>query len=147
MCYYNVGDIMRTFYIFRIKKEMSIITHDSPYNLFKTIEDLYYLDNINLGLSYRLYESIFDSFDIEEVESRVKNTFYDNNYYFKENNKHVIYNKYKPENSSLLINRTHLLLKSDVIKPTLLVNYTKEDNIFVCDFKNIDYFWLNEIVI
>ena len=88
----------------------------TPYSLYKTIENLYYLDNINLGLSYRLYDSIFDSFNIEEVDSNVSKTFMDNNYYFKENNKHVIYNKYRPENSTLQINRSHLLLKSDSIK-------------------------------
>ena len=139
--------IMRTFYIFKIKKEMSILTHDTPYSLYKTIENLYYLDNINLGLSYRLYDSIFDSFNIEEVDSKVSKTFMDNNYYFKENNKHVIYNKYRPENSTLQINRSHLLLKSDSIKPTLLRNYSLDDNLFVCDFKNKDYFWLNEILV
>lgn len=137
---------MRTFYIFNIKKEMSILTHDTPYNLYRTIESLYYLDNINLGLSYKLYDQIFDSFDKDYMNSIINRIYQNNNYYYKENNRHVIYNKYKPENSYLYIYRSHLLLKSNAVKPTLLKNYTNSDNLFVCDFKNKDYFWLSEVV-
>lgn len=136
---------MRTFYIFNIKKEMSILTHDTPYSLYRTIENLYYLDNINLGLSYKLYDQIFDSFDKDYMNNIVSRIYKDNNYYVKENNRHVIINKYKPENSYLYINRSHLLLKSNAIKPTLLTNYTNSDNLFVCDFKNKDYFWLSDL--
>lgn len=137
---------MRTFYIFNIKKEMSILTHDTPYNLYRTIESLYYLDNINLGLSYKLYDQIFDSFDKEYMNVVINRIYQNNNYYYQENNRHVISNKYKPENSYLYIHRSHLLLKSNVIKPTLLTNYTNSDNLFVCDFKNKDYFWLSEVI-
>lgn len=137
---------MRTFYIFNIKKEMSVLTHDTPYNLYRTIESLYYLDNINLGLSYKLYDQIFDSFDKDYMNSIINRIYQNNNYYYKENNRHVIYNKYKPENSYLYIYRSHLLLKSNAVKPTLLKNYTNSDNLFVCDFKNKDYFWLSEVV-
>ena len=137
---------MRTFYIFNIKKEMSILAHDTPYNLYRTIESLYYLDNINLGLSYKLYDQIFDSFDKDYMNSIINRIYQNNNYYYKENNRHVIYNKYKPENSYLYIYRSHLLLKSNAVKPTLLKNYTNSDNLFVCDFKNKDYFWLSEVV-
>lgn len=137
---------MRTFYIFNIKKEMSILTHDTPYNLYRTIESLYYLDNINLGLSYKLYDQIFDSFDKDYMNVVINRIYQNNNYYYQENNRHVISNKYKPENSYLYIHRSHLLLKSNVIKPTLLTNYTNSDNLFVCDFKNKDYFWLSEVI-
>lgn len=137
---------MRTFYIFKIKKEMSILTHDTPYNLFRTIENLYYLDNINLGISFKLYDQIFEPFDRDYINSMVSRTYQNNHYYHKENNRHVLINKYKPENSYLYVYRSHLLLKSDAIKPALLTNYTKDDNLFVCDFKNKDYFWLNEFV-
>ena len=137
---------MRTFYIFNIKKEMSILTHDTPYNLYRTIESLYYLDNINLGLSYKLYDQIFDSFDKDYMNVVINRIYQKNNYYYQENNRHVISNKYKPENSYLYIHRSHLLLKSNVIKPTLLTNYTNSDNLFVCDFKNKDYFWLSEVI-
>jgi len=72
--------------------------------------------------------------------------FNDNRFYIYENGKHMISNKYRPETTILKVYRSHIILKSDSIKPTLLINYLMSDNLFVCDFKNKDYFWLNEFV-
>ena len=75
-------------------------------------------------------------------------TFQNNRHYvFNEETKtHEIHNRYKPEESILKVYRSHIILKSDAINPTMLINYLMSDNLFVCDFKNKDYFWLNEFV-
>jgi len=137
---------MRTFYVFKIKKEMTILTKETPYNLFRTIEHLYYLDEYNMDVSFKLYNDLFDSFNKDYVNKRLNSLFKNNRYYTYENDKHTIYNKYRPETSILKVYKSHIILKSDLIKPTLLVNYLMSDNLFVCDFKNKDYFWLNEFV-
>jgi hypothetical protein len=137
---------MRTFYIFKIKKEISIIMKETPYNLFKTINDLYYQDSNYLGVSFNVYKDIFDSFNKQYINKKIYNTFKDYKYYSRDGDVHYIYNKYRPENSSLKVFNGHIILKSDTIKPTLLINYLHSNNLFVCDFKNKDYFWLNEFV-
>jgi len=137
---------MRTFYVFKIKKEMTILTKETPYNLFRTIEHLYYLDEYNMDVSFKIYNDLFDSFNKDYVNKRLNSLFKNNRYYTYENDKHTIYNKYRPETSILKVYKSHIILKSDLIKPTLLVNYLMSDNLFVCDFKNKDYFWLNEFV-
>jgi len=137
---------MRTFYIFKIKKELTILTKETPYNLFRTIENLYYLDNYAMGVSFKIYNDLFDSFDKDYLNKRINNLFKNNRYYINNGDIHSIYNKYRPENSTLKVYKSHIVLKSDVINPTLLVNYLMCDNLFVCDFKNKDYFWLNEFV-
>lgn len=137
---------MRTFYIFKIKKELTILTKETPYNLYRTIENLYYIDKHDLGVSFHVYNDLFDLFDKEYLNKRINSLFKSNRYYSYEQDKHTIYNKYRPETSILKIYKSHILLKSDVINPTLLVNYLMSDNLFVCDFKNKDFFWLNEFV-
>lgn len=137
---------MRTFYIFKIKKEISVLTKETPYSLYNTIERFYYYDNVNSEISFKIYNDIFDYFDINYLNKRINNLFKTNRYYSYLDNIHKINNKYRPENSLLKVYRSHMLLKSDCINPTLLVNYLMSDNIFVCDFKNKDYFWLNEFV-
>jgi len=137
---------MRTFYVFKIRKEMTILTKETPYNLFRTIEHLYYLDEYNMDVSFKIFNDIFDSFNKNYVDKRINNLFKNNRYYSFENDKHIIYNKYKPESTFLKVYKSHIILKSDCINPTLLVNYLMSDNLFVCDFKNKDYFWLNEFV-
>lgn len=137
---------MRTFYIFKIKKELTILTKETPYNLYRTIENLYYQDNDTMGVSFKIYNDLFDLFDKDYINKRIDNLFKSNRYYSSEADIHKITNKYRPENSTLKVYKSHILLKSDVINPTLLVNYLMTDNLFVCDFKNKDYFWLNEFV-
>ena len=137
---------MRTFYIFKIKKELTILTKETPYNLYRTIENLYYQDNDTMGVSFKIYNDLFDLFDKDYLNKRIDNLFKSNRYYSSEGDIHKITNKYRPENSTLKVYKSHILLKSDVINPTLLVNFLMTDNLFVCDFKNKDYFWLNEFV-
>ena len=139
---------MRTFYIFKIKKEITILTKETPYNLYKTIENLYYMDNYDMDVSFKIYNNLFDTFNKEYVNKRIYNLFKSYRYYSYDDNNdiHRIDNKYRPEESILKVYKSHIILKSDVIKPTLLTNYLMNDNLFICDFKNKDYFWLNEFV-
>ena len=138
--------IMRCFYIFKINREMTILTKETPYNLYKTIEGLYYLDTYDLGASYEVYDDLFLSFDPIYVNKRIYNLFKNNRYYNYIEKKHIIYNKYRGEESILKVYPSHIILKSNMINPTLLINYLNSDNLFVCDFQNKDYFWLNEFV-
>ena len=125
---------------------MTILTKECPYNLYRTIENLYYYDSVNSNISFKIFNDIFDTFDPFYVNKRINNLFKDNRHYSYQNNIHEINNKYKPEKSLLRVYKSHLLLKSDTLNPTLLFNYLMSDNLFVCDFKNKDYFWLNEFV-
>lgn len=139
---------MRTFYVFKIKKEITILTKESPYNLFKMIDHLYYLDSDSLGVYENIYSDLFDKFNKNYINKRIIDLFKNNKYYLfsKEDNIHIINNKYRPEKTILKVYNTNIIIKSDAVKPTLLVNYLMSDNLFVCDFKNKDYFWLNEFV-
>ena len=137
---------MRTFYIFKIKRELTILTKETPYNLYHTIENLYYIDSYNMNAYEKIYHDLFDYFDPNYLNKRINNLFKNNKYYRYENDRHIIDNKYLPEESILKVYKSHILLKSNVINPTLLINYLMSDNLFVCDFKNRDYFWLNEFV-
>lgn len=137
---------MRTFYIFKIKKEILVLLKETPYNLFKILENLYYSNNRDLGVSFSIYNELLDNFDKDYLNKRIINLFKKYRYYSNENDVHYIYNKYRPENTSLRVYKSHLLLKSNVVQPTLLINYLNNDDFFVCDFKNKDYFWLNDYV-
>ena len=139
---------MRTFFIFKIKKELTILTKETPYNLYKTIDNLYYMDSYNTGVSFSMYENIFNKINKEYLNKRIYNIFKNNRYYNYDINKniHIIDNKYKPEYTTLSVHNGYIVIKTNIIHPTLLFNYLMSDNLFVCDFKNKDYFWLDELV-
>ena len=137
---------MRTFYIFKINRELAILTKEIPYNLFKTIDNLFYLDSFNMGISNKMYHNIFLKFEPDYVNKRINSLFKNNRFYSYDGSVHTLNNKYRPENSTLKVYKTHIILKTDAVNPSLLVNFLSSDNLFVCDFKNRDYFWLNQFV-
>lgn len=137
---------MRTFYLFKIKKSYSEITKDAPYNLFKAIENIYYLKQEDLSYFNNFFLQIRDTFNKDYLDNNIFE-YYKNKYsYTKFNNIHMINDYYTEEKSKLIINNSYLYIKSTKNVPTFLRAITKKDNIFVCDFENKDYFWLEELL-
>lgn len=136
---------MRTFYLFKIKTNYSILTKNNPYNLYKTLEEIYHLKKDEIKIAYDLFSQIRDTFNKELLDNNIYE-YYKNRYtYTKINNTHIINDYYTEEKSKLVINPSYLLIRSTKQIPTFLRTITKKNNIFVCDFDNIDYFWLDEL--
>ncbi len=136
---------MRTFYIFKINKEFSNLLKNSPYNLFKTLEQIYYLNKSDLQTAFKMFETIAVPINKRELNIEIFNEFKNDENYTKFNNTHMINNYYTDEKSRLTIKNSHLILTSTNYVPTYFKILTKQNNLFVCDFKNQDYFWLKEI--
>ena len=58
---------MRTFYIFKINNEFTALTRNCPYNLFKSMEKIYYTDKKNLNVAYNVYEQIVLPFKKDKI--------------------------------------------------------------------------------
>lgn len=135
---------MRTFYLFKIKPTYSNLTKDNPYNLYKAIEGIYHLKQEELLTAYNFFNQIRDNFNKEYLDNNIFE-YYKNKYtYTKVNNTHIINDYYSDEKSRLIINKTYLVIKTSLEYSSFLKAITKKKNIFVCDFDNIDYFWLEE---
>ncbi len=137
---------MRTFYVFNINKEFSILTKDSPYNLYKTLENVYYLEECDLSLGMNIFDQVAVPFQKIEINKFIYNSFKDNDFYTMFNNKHKMYNKYKDELLNIKTYNTHLLIKTNISKKNIFENICINNNLFVCDFKNKDYFWIEKIL-
>lgn len=124
---------MREFHLFIINKQVYYKDREeSLYNI------LYELNNMkgyyNYGVS--LYKQICKPFDVELISKYLndkyrlnkKDTFYINN---------VLINL-KP---------SRIIIKSPYNLPSIMKIFNFYNrNILVCDFKNGDYFWLNDII-
>ena len=138
---------MRTFYIFKINRELAILTKDSPYNLFKSMEKIYKMDKQDFNLGMQLFDQLAVPLDKERINNRLFNKYKDNDHYTKFRNIHRINNRYKPEESKLVVNQVYILLKSSVVMPIFLRSLNFDSNLFACDFENKDYFWLEELAV
>ncbi len=137
---------MRTFYIFNINNEFSNLMRKNPHHLFRAMEDIHNFDENDVNLAYDLFIQITKPFDKSLINNKIFVEAKDNDFYSKFHNVHRIQNKYLPEDSVLIVNKTFLLLETNILKPAFFETLKEYKNLFVCDFKNKDYFWLNDLV-
>lgn len=138
---------MRTFYIFKIKKHFAILTKNNPYNLYKTIERIYYLNENELKKTTNVFEYLKENINKEELNNIIYSNYHEKSNYTKFLNTHMIYDYFTNEKTKLIINKKYLVIRSTEEIPIFFKDIEKnEKNLFVCDFLNRDYFWLEKLV-
>ena len=133
---------MRTFYIFKIKEEYATLTKHNPYHLFKMLSYIYNMDRQEIDRGADLFYQLAERLDNKEMDIKLFKKYQDNYFYTKFKNIHQVNNIYKKEESKLIVNKHFLQLKSTIIRPVFLQDLAEYKNIFLCDFENKDYFWL-----
>lgn len=138
---------MRQFYIFKIKEEYATLTKSNPYHLYRTLEQIYYVDKSEIQMGYDLFEKIVDVFSPRKIDIELFKKYKDNYFYTKYSNVHQIHDIYRHEKTKLKVCRTFLEMESTTVRPTFIKDLEQEKNLFFCDFKNKDYFWLEKMMI
>ena len=137
--------MMRTYYIFKINKYFSYVYKNKPYKIYKTIEEIYHTKEYDMVLTYKIYEQIAIPFSKGELNKYLYELYNDNICYLTNKNTHIYSNNF--EYSKLVITNSNLKIKTSVNYLIFLNDINNYfDNIFVCDFINKDYFWLDKII-
>lgn len=127
---------METYYIFNIKKEIYEIYKSNPKSLYKILFNLKNMkkQDVNLGLS--IYNEICNIINKKKITKYI-------------NLLPVIKtksNKYLINKNMIIINPSRIIMKTNEINEDIIYtlnNYNK--NLFMCNFKKNEYYWLNEI--
>lgn len=137
---------MRTFYIFRMKREFVNLYRESPNSLFHILKHLYYMKRHELDYGYQLFHQLVERIDKEKLDREIYIKYHDEMVYSKNKNEHIINNLYKDEVSILTIKKTYILIQANK-NYTSFFNVVENlgDEYFVCDFIYQDYFWINDI--
>ncbi len=138
---------MRTFYIFKINNEFATLTKNCPYNLFKSMEQIYYADKNDVSTAYNIYEQIILPLNKMKINLDLFSQYKKDDHYTKFRDTHMINNFYNDEQTKLIVNSSYMILKSTKSSPTFLDDLRELENLFVCDFENKDYFWLEKILV
>lgn len=134
---------MRTYYIFNVNRYFTYMYKENPFKMYKIFEEIYHSRDYDAVKTYRVFEGIANPYN-KIMLSEYINYEYKNKYgYRKENNVHILKTS---ENTTLRINNYNIKIETDS-------NYTDffkyinnyNDNLFVCDFENKDYFWLYKL--
>lgn len=135
---------MRVYYVFYINAYFSYMYKNKPYKLYKLLEEMYHIREYDMVLTYKFYEQIAIPFDKQKLNEYVYNSMYNNKNYYKRSNIHTINDNL--ECSKLVISNSNLKIKTNI-------NYCQffkiindySDDLFICDFVNKDYFWLDKL--
>lgn len=137
---------MRTYYIFKLKKEFVNLYKENPSSLFNILKHLYYMKKHELDYGFNLFKQLTEKIDKNQLDREIYIKYHKDMVYSKNKNEHIINNLYKDEISILTIKNAYISINVNR-------NYTSffdviaslGDNYFVCDFGCQDYFWINNI--
>ncbi len=134
---------MRTFYIFKINNMFQTFYNDKSNILFKMFNEIYSSNDQDLINKFRLFEQITIPINKKIFNNYIMLKHRDDIFYTKNDNVHTIEND--KEISRLTINNTFLKIKSNKNINTFIKDIVdSKECLFIIDFKNKDYFWINE---
>ena len=136
---------MRIYYIFLIKKEIYEVTKNKPENLYKLLESIYLLNNDDVVLGFKMFDKVCNTIPKKNFNKLIKDTYIENLTYTGFNNTHMINDFLNNENTKLIINNSHIKIKSNTLYPTFFKTIENIPYLFVCDFINMDYFFLKSV--
>lgn len=144
--YHRIGDRMRTFYIFKMKKEFVSLYQNSPGSLYNVLKHLYYMKRHEMSYGFNLFQQLTDKIDKNKLDREIYIKYHDEMVYSKNHDEHIINNLYKDEISILIIKSTYILINANRNYSSFFtILESLGDEYFVCDFVSQDYFWINDI--
>ena len=130
---------MRKYYLFVFKKEYYNFYKNKSYVLYKILENLYNLKSYDFSYGINIYKEMCLPFSYKVLKNYIDNKINNNKISNKvikiKNNKEVVY---------LQLGYAKVIIKTNVNTPKIFKIFNiYNKNIFICDFQNNDYFWLN----
>ena len=138
---------MRMYYIFNVKSDIASLYRDNPSSLYKILESIYFMHREEADYGFNLFKQITNKIKVTELNNLIYIKMHKDMIYSKIMDEHIINDLYKDEVSILKIKSSHLLLESNKSYSSFfkLLNMLNSDY-FVCDFKEKDFFFVNNIV-
>ena len=135
---------MKVYYIFKIKKEFVDLYKDTPSILYNILKNIYYLDKESVEYGYNLFNQLISIIDKNKLDREIYINMHKDIPYIKRDDFHIINNLYKDEISRLRINNFFMRLELDQDYSSFYKYLNnKEKNLFVCNFKTTDCFFLD----
>lgn len=121
-------------------------TKNDPYGLYKLLEKIYFMEEENINLGKKVLERLIFPIDKDNVNRIIKNIHMNNINYINFNYTHVLNDFFTDESTKLSIYNTYLKVKSNATFPIFFKDIKNLKNVFICDFINLDYFYLKETI-
>lgn len=137
---------MRTFYLFDIKENVLKNYRNNYEELYGLLESIHYLKTEDIILGFNIYQKLVNPMKKEEYNDYIKKNNLGKENYICYNYTHTINDFYFNESTKMIINNSHIKIKTNKNVPSFFYNIRNFKNIFVCDFNNHDYFLLEDTI-
>lgn len=135
---------MRVFYIFKIKNNFYDMYKDKPYKIYMLLSDIHNDRNYGIDDNKRKLKEIIEDIDVNAVNNRIIEDLYSYKEYYNKENVHIICDNY--EYTKLVVDSNVIGIKSNQKYPIILDSIV-DNNIFICDFVNREYFFLEKALL
>lgn len=134
---------MKKYYLFVIKNDYYRIYRKNPYILYKILERLYMLEKYDFSYGLSLYNQLCQPFSVKLLKNYITNKYKYNNI-----NSNIIKLKSIVEKTFLQIGYASTIILTNIDYPEILKIFNIYNRkIFVCEFNQNKYFWLNQKLI
>lgn len=137
-----MGDVMNIYYIFKINRAYTKLTKEKPYNLYMILSGIYRSSVKDISYAYSLFNSINNLFNKKDI-TLITNTLKDNDSVQIYDNVITYNNYFTKESSRLIIHKSYLVIRSNKEGSYFFDTLNKIPNLFICNFKNKSYYWLD----
>ena len=139
---------MRTFYIFKINKNFYSLYKENPTSLYNILKQISTLMKNDINYAYSIFNQIAEPIDKNTLDRKIFIDLHNLMPYNKKEDIHIYSNMYLDEETKMEIKDTYIRIDSNKdIAYFLRVLDKYNDEFFVCDFKNKDYFYLSDVKI
>ncbi len=138
---------LRMYYIFNVKDDIANLYKNNPSSLYKILESIYYMHKEEVDYGFNIFKQITNRIRVREFNNNLYIKMHKDLVYSKTDAEHVINDLYHDEVSILKVKSSHLLLESNKSYSSFFpLLYTINNNYFVCDFKEKDFFFVSDII-
>ena len=137
---------MRTFYLFDIKENVLKNYRNNYEELYGLLESIHYLKTEDIILGFNIYQKLVNPMKKEEYNDYIKKNNLGKENYICYNYTPTINDFYFNASTKMIINNSHIKIKTNKNVPSFFYNIRNFKNIFVCDFNNHDYFLLEDTI-
>lgn len=135
---------MRTYYIFKINDELKTLYNKKSNNIYKLLDNIRLSDIKDKNRINKLYKRITRTINKKLVNDYIIRNHLNDFYYKKIGIYHELSNEV--ENSILIVNNTYIKIVTNNNISTFFKDLCSiNDNYFLIDFDNKDYFYLDDL--
>ena len=132
---------MRTYYIFNVNRYFNYMYKKYPYKMYKVFEEIYNTRNYDDVRTYHILEEVADPFNKIMLNEYI---YYEYKFKYGYKRKENIHTLNSKEKTILRINNYNIKIETESNYSVFFKYLNNYNNrLFVCDFDNKDYFWLN----